>query len=151
MLLLPALQLLVLVLLLLQRRLLRCCCCLHVCQVSGQRDGARLLVTLESKQTDRLDSALARFQELLPHGTVIASQSDVSSLSGGTGATAGSNVSRRNSLGSLQQAMGGSCRCLCPSPKPVAATAAEAAAVTAEAAAMQLTVELAAAQVDGKL
>jgi hypothetical protein len=83
-------------------------------QVSGQRDGARLLVTLESKQGDRLDTALARFEELLPAGTFLAAQSDVSSLSGGTGVTAGANVSRRNSLGSLQQA--GIVRSMSPSP-----------------------------------
>jgi hypothetical protein len=82
-------------------------------QVSGQRDGARLLVTLESKQADRLDTALARFEELLPAGAFLAAQSDVSSLSGGTGVTAGANVSRRNSLGSMQQA---GVRCMSPSP-----------------------------------
>eukprot|EP00878_Enallax_costatus_P028716 GHUV01031051.1.p1 GENE.GHUV01031051.1~~GHUV01031051.1.p1 ORF type:complete len:571 (+),score=152.40 GHUV01031051.1:434-2146(+) len=37
--------------------------------VSGQRDGARLLVTLESKQTDRLDAALEQFEDMLPTGT----------------------------------------------------------------------------------
>lgn len=43
-------------------------CCL---QVSGQRDGTRLLVTLESKQTDRLDIALEQFQSMLePGGSV---------------------------------------------------------------------------------
>jgi hypothetical protein len=89
--------------------------CLSCVQVSGQRDGARLLVTLESKQADRLDSALARFEELLPVGAFLAAQSDVSSLSGGAGvsAAAGANVSRRNSLGSLQQA---GVRSMSPSP-----------------------------------
>jgi hypothetical protein len=79
-------------------------------QVSGQRDGARLLVTLESKQADRLDTALARFEELLPAGTFLAAQSDVSSLSGGAGVYVSS---RRNSLGSLQQA---GVRSMSPSP-----------------------------------
>lgn len=58
---------------------------LLVLQVTGQRDGARLLVTLESKQTERLDSALERLQELLRPGAVIDVQQDVSSLSGQSG------------------------------------------------------------------
>jgi hypothetical protein len=60
-------------------------------QVTGQRDGACLLVTLESKQADRLDAALQRLQQLLPSGTVLGVQQDVSSLSGQSG-KAGSSV-----------------------------------------------------------
>lgn len=58
---------------------------LCVMQVTGQRDGARLLVTLESKQTERLDAAVHRFQELLQPGVVLGVQQDVSSLSGRSG------------------------------------------------------------------
>eukprot|EP00775_Hariotina_reticulata_P011537 gene11537-11680_t len=71
--------------------------------VSGQSDGARLLVILESKQADRLNAALGRFKELLPSGVAIAVQTDVSCLSGQSGASSGN---RRNSFGSLCQAAG---------------------------------------------
>ena len=54
-------------------------------QVTAQRDGARLLVTLESKQAERLDVAVQRFQTLLQPGLVIGVQQDVSSLSGLSG------------------------------------------------------------------
>lgn len=54
-------------------------------QVTGQRDGARLLVTLESKQAERLDAAVQRFQAMLRPGSVIGIQQDVSSLSGQSG------------------------------------------------------------------
>lgn len=58
------------------------CACV---QVTAQRDGARLLVTLESKQAERLDTAVQRFQELLQPGAVLGVQQDVSSLSGQSG------------------------------------------------------------------
>ena len=63
-----------------------------VLQVTGQRDGARLLVTLESKQAERLDAALQRFQGLLKPGAVIDVQRDVSSLSGQSGKTSSSSA-----------------------------------------------------------
>jgi hypothetical protein len=62
--------------------------------VMGQSDGASLLVTLESKQAERLDAVLERFRELLPPGAFLASQSDVSSLSG----LCGSGSASRRSL-----------------------------------------------------
>lgn len=67
--------------------------CLAACcvpQVTAQRDGARLLVTLESKQAERLDAAVQRFQTLLQPGAVIGVQQDVSSLSGQAGKHSGS-------------------------------------------------------------
>lgn len=54
-------------------------------QVTAQRDGAKLLVTLESKQAERLDAAVQRFQEMLQPGAVLGVQQDVSSLSGQSG------------------------------------------------------------------
>jgi hypothetical protein len=61
------------------------CCMFCALQVTAQRDGARLLVTLESKQAERLDVAVQRFQTLLQPGLVIGVQQDVSSLSGLSG------------------------------------------------------------------
>lgn len=85
-------------------------------QVSGQRDGARLLVTLESKQAERLDSATERLQGMLPRSALLGVQSDVSSLSGQSGLCG----TRRNSLGSMQAA-GLATPTGCRSPAPAAA------------------------------
>eukprot|EP00879_Flechtneria_rotunda_P024852 GHRR01026371.1.p1 GENE.GHRR01026371.1~~GHRR01026371.1.p1 ORF type:complete len:180 (+),score=65.05 GHRR01026371.1:811-1350(+) len=79
--------------------------------VNAQRDGARLLVTLESKQPDRLDVALSRFEELLPSGVYLSAQKDVSSLSGHPF----SNISRRNSFGALHAANSAKAWSLAPS------------------------------------
>jgi hypothetical protein len=63
-------------------------------QVTGQRDGARLLVTLESKQADAvLDAAAQRFQQLLQPAAVVGVQRDVSRLSGQSGHVGGSRCS----------------------------------------------------------
>lgn len=61
-------------------------------QVTGQRDGASLLVTLESKQAERLDAALQRFQGLVKPGAVLGVQRDVSSLSGLSGKPSNSSI-----------------------------------------------------------
>lgn len=68
---------------------MRCCTPLCAAQVTAQRDGARLLVTLESKQAERLDAAVQRFQTLLQPGAVLGVQQDVSSLSGQSGKHSG--------------------------------------------------------------
>lgn len=49
-------------------------------QVDHQPDGARLLLTLESKRTDSLTPAAARLRELLPEGAVISERRDVAML-----------------------------------------------------------------------
>ncbi|KAI8473634.1 MAG: MoaB/Mog domain-containing protein, partial [Monoraphidium minutum] len=54
--------------------------------VTAQPDGARLLLTLESKRADSLTPAAARLRELLPGGAVISEQRDVTQLTeGGAG------------------------------------------------------------------
>jgi hypothetical protein len=70
-------------------------------QVTGQRDGARLLVTLESKQAEMLDGALERFQALLSSdlaepGLLLGVQKDISTLSGQSG-----QLSARGGSGAL--------------------------------------------------
>lgn len=64
--------------------------------VTGQRDGASLLVTLESKQAERLDAALQRFQGLVKPGAVLGVQRDVSSLSGLSGKPSNSSSIARS-------------------------------------------------------
>lgn len=49
-------------------------------QVTGQPDGARLLLSLESKRADSLPSAAAALRELLPPGSLLGEQSDVRRL-----------------------------------------------------------------------
>jgi hypothetical protein len=49
-------------------------------QVTNQPDGARLLLTLESKRTDSLTPAAERLKELLPEGALIGEQRDVTRL-----------------------------------------------------------------------
>ncbi|KIY94316.1 hypothetical protein MNEG_13647 [Monoraphidium neglectum] len=48
--------------------------------VTNQPDGARLLLTLESKRTDSLTPAAERLKELLPEGALIGEQRDVTRL-----------------------------------------------------------------------
>ncbi len=52
-------------------------------QVTEQSDGARILVTLESKHSCQLDAALQRMGELLPGGTVLSTEANVQSLASG--------------------------------------------------------------------
>jgi hypothetical protein len=61
--------------------------------VTGQEDGARLLLYLEGKQSAALDAALKRLLELLPKEVVLAVATDVNSL-----VQNGSSGSRRGSF-----------------------------------------------------
>lgn len=49
-------------------------------QVTNQPDGARLLLTLESKRTASLTPAAERLRELLPAGALLSEQRDVTTL-----------------------------------------------------------------------
>lgn len=80
--------------------------------VTGERDGARLLLTLESKRAAALAPAAARLRELLPAGALLGEQRDVARLLLAAG-EGGSSPGRR-----------------------AAPTAADAAAVTASASAV---------------
>ena len=66
-------------------------------QVTGQEDGARLLLSLEGKQSSALDSALKRLLELLPKEVVLAVVNDVNSLGQQQNSSSGSG-SRRGSF-----------------------------------------------------
>jgi hypothetical protein len=57
--------------------------------VTNQPDGARLLLTLESKRTASLTPAAARLRELLPRGALLSEQRDVTRLLDGAAAAAG--------------------------------------------------------------
>jgi hypothetical protein len=74
-------------------------CLWAVPQVIAQRDGARLLVTLESKQAERLDAAVQRFQGMLQPGAVLGVQQDVSSLSGQSGKHSAAALSPEKAAG----------------------------------------------------
>lgn len=67
--------------------------------MTAQRDGARLLVTLESKQAERLDAAVQRFQGMLQPGAVLGVQQDVSSLSGQSGKHSAAALSPEKAVG----------------------------------------------------
>lgn len=49
-------------------------------QVTNQADGAKLLLTLESKRTASLSPAADRLRELLPPAALISEQRDVTTL-----------------------------------------------------------------------
>ena len=68
--------------------------------VTGQRDGARLLLALESKRPAALAPAAARLRELLPPGALLGEQRDVARLlgdggGGGNGGNGGSGSPAR--------------------------------------------------------
>ena len=61
--------------------------------VTGQRDGARLLLALESKRPAALAPAAARLRELLPPGALLGEQRDVARLLGDGGGNGGNGGS----------------------------------------------------------
>jgi hypothetical protein len=50
-------------------------------QVTGEADGASLLITLESKVERKVGLAAARLRELLPPGCIISEEAGVAELS----------------------------------------------------------------------